>query len=87
MIKLLQYLATQIAMHNTTEPYIEPVENQDKALKWWNELYEEQRIMLKEEFSDILGIDYFTLRIMFSEDEIITILYQKLIIEGILEDE
>ncbi len=86
MIKLLQYLATQIAMH-TTEPYIEPVEDQEKALKWWNELYEEQRIMLKEEFSDILGIDYFTLRIMFSEDEMITILYQKLIIEGILEDE
>ena len=86
MIKLLQHLATQIAMH-TTEPYMEPVEDKDKALKWWNELSEQQRILLKEEFSGILGIDYCTLSILFTEDELITILHTKLIIEGILEDE
>lgn len=61
--------------------------DKDKAMKWWNELSEEQKTMLKEEFSDILGMDVFSLTFLFTEEEIITIVHQKLFIEGILEDE
>lgn len=69
------------------EEYLFPQDDKNKASRWWNSLTDEKKIFLKDEFGSLTSVDYKDALILFTEEEVITILHQKLIREGILQDE
>lgn len=69
------------------EEYLFPQDDKDRSARWWNSLADEKKIFLKDEFGSLTSVDYKDALILFTEEEVITILHQKLIREGILQDE
>jgi hypothetical protein len=69
------------------EEYLFPQDDKDRSARWWNSLADEKKIFLKDEFGSLTGMDYKDALTIFREEEVITILHQKLIREGILQDE
>ena len=64
-----------------------PQDDKNKAAQWWNSLTDDKKIFLKDEFESLTSVDYKDALTLFTEEEVITILHQKLIREGILQDE
>ena len=69
------------------EEYLFPQDDKDRSARWWNSLADEKKIFLKDEFGSLTSVDYKDALTLFTEEEVITILHQKLIREGILQDE
>jgi hypothetical protein len=69
------------------EEYLFPQDDKNKAAQWWNSLTDDKKIFLKDEFESLTSVDYKDALTLFTEEEVITILHQKLIREGILQDE
>jgi hypothetical protein len=69
------------------EEYLFPQDDKDRSARWWNSLADEKKIFLKDEFGSLTSVDYKDALILFTEEEVITILHQKLIREGILQHE
>lgn len=69
------------------EEYLFPQDDKNKAAQWWNSLTDDKKIFLKDEFGSLTSVDYKDALILFTEEEVITILHQKLIREGILQHE
>jgi hypothetical protein len=67
------------------EEYLFPQDDKDRSARWWSSLTDEKKIFLKDEFGSLTGMDYKDALILFTEEEVITILHQKLIREGILQ--
>lgn len=69
------------------EEYLFPQEDKDMSARWWNSLTDDKKTFLKDEFGSLTSVDYKDALTLFTEEEVITILHQKLIREGILQHE
>jgi len=77
-----------------TSPFLPDFNNLDspisdcstESLKWYKSLTIHQRINLKDRTSSIIGVDFDTLNFMFSMRKRIDMIWNKLIMEGIIED-
>lgn len=69
------------------EEYLFPQEDKDRSARWWNSLTDDKKTFLKDEFGSLTSMDYKDALTLFREEEVITILHQKLIREGILQHE
>jgi len=69
------------------EEYLFPQEDKDRSARWWNSLTDDKKTFLKGEFGSLTSMDYKDALTLFGEEEVITILHQKLIREGIFQDE
>lgn len=69
------------------EEYLFPQDDKDRSARWWNSLADDKKTFLKDEFGSLTNTDYKDALTLFREEEVITILHQKLIREGILQDE
>ena len=69
------------------EEYLFPQDDKDRSARWWNSLTDDKKTFLKDEFGSLTSVDYKDALTLFTEEEVITILHQKLIREGILQHE
>lgn len=74
-------------MNELIEEYLFPQNDKNNAARWWGTLTDDKKIFLKDEFGSLTSVDYKDALTLFTEEEVITILHQKLIREGILQNE
>lgn len=62
-------------------------DDEQVAVDWYKKITPDQRIFLKENFGKLCGISFTDASFVFNFKEKITVLYTKLVIQGLVKEE